>query len=92
VRTVFSHPRAWLAVAAGVVAGAAAVSASVVATLLIAMPASAEAPSRQSVPISTTFPAPVLSRACGFAITGGLNGMTAVKEFVDREGNFSRKK
>ena len=56
----------------------------------MAVPASAAAPSRQSVPIRTTFPAPVLSQACGFAITGGLNGTMTVKDFVDREGNFSQ--
>lgn len=51
MRTVLSRPCAWLAVAAAVVAGAAAVSASV-ANMFMAVPANAAAPTGQSVPIS----------------------------------------
>ena len=89
MRTVFSRPCAWLAVAAAVVAGAAPVSASVT-SMFMAVPANAAAPSGESVPISETFPAPVLSQACGFPITGGLEGTMTVKDFVDREGTFSQ--
>jgi hypothetical protein len=58
--------------------------------LLGPVPAEAAAPTHQSIAISQTFPAPVLSDACGFAVTGHLEGTMTVTDFVDRQGSFVR--
>jgi hypothetical protein len=68
----------------------AAAGALLSAVLLTSLPAEATSASRQQVPIDQTFPAPVLSRACGFQITGHLEGTMTVTDFTDSDGTFLR--
>lgn len=67
-----------------------AAGASVAAALLLATPAGAAAPTRESVPFTDTRPAAVLSQACGFPVTSHLEGTMTVTDFVDRAGNFKQ--
>ena len=67
-----------------------AAGAAFIAALLAPVPAGAAEPTHQSIAMSQTFPAPVLSGACGFAVTGHLEGTMTVTDLVDRQGNFVR--
>lgn len=63
---------------------------SMIAALLTNGSAEAAAPARQVTPVSESFSAPVLSGACGFEITGHLEGTITVTDFADQDDTFVR--
>ena len=47
-------------------------------------------PTVETININETFPARMLTAACGFPVTGHIEGRLTVRTFVDRDGNFDR--
>ncbi len=47
-------------------------------------------PTRETIDINETFPAPMLTGACGFQVTGHIEGTLTVTTFVNQSGDFIR--
>ena len=52
--------------------------------------AHAAPPTIDTFDFSNTFPAPMLSAACGFPVTGHIEGRLTVKTFVNKSGGFTK--
>jgi hypothetical protein len=47
-------------------------------------------PTRETIYINETFPAPMLTGACGFPVTGHIEGTVTITTFVNQSGDFIR--
>jgi hypothetical protein len=65
----------------------------VISAFLVALSgtrAYATPPTRETIYIDETFPAPMLTGACGFPVTGHIEGRLTVTTFVNQSGDFIR--
>jgi hypothetical protein len=47
-------------------------------------------PTTETILLNETFPAPMLSAACGFPITGHFEGSLTVRTFLNKPGDFTK--
>ena len=47
-------------------------------------------PTRETILLNETFPAPMLSAACGFPVTGHFEGSLTVRTFLNKSGDFTK--